>query len=168
MTVEEKPRRAGRGGQVTTNKTQHYSTTTSRPVERLAECLEKVRWTSGGGFVACCPAHDDRTPSLHVSEGEDGRALVYCFASCGFTEIVEAAGLQPSDMFPDDGRPKTPCPGRLTAKDRRTIRDALTHERTVIEILAADAKAGRLSPADGERWALAMDRIEKAKGALNG
>jgi len=27
---------------------------------------------SGGGWVACCPAHDDRTPSLSIDLTPDG------------------------------------------------------------------------------------------------
>lgn len=164
MSETKTPRRAGRGAN--TANTQAHSIT--RPLETLAELLEKVRWTSAGGFVACCPAHDDRTPSLHIAEGEDGRALIYCFAGCTAGEIVDALGLEMRDLFPQDGRRHYAPRGGLTAKDRRAIKDALAHERAVLEILAADAKAGRLSPADAERWALAMERIEKAKGALNG
>ena len=32
------------------------------------------------GYIAACPAHDDEHPSLSVSEGDDGRILVHCFA----------------------------------------------------------------------------------------
>ena len=31
---------------------------------------------SGRGFVALCPAHEDKNPSLSVTEGEDGRILL--------------------------------------------------------------------------------------------
>src|ERR1700733_4038986 len=37
-----------------------------------------------------CPAHNDSNPSLHVSEGRDGRLLLYCFAGCPYEKIVNA------------------------------------------------------------------------------
>ena len=64
----------------------------------LLERLEHVE-ARNGSYRALCPAHDDREPSLSVSEGEDGRALLKCFA--GFTpeNITGALGLQMSDLF---------------------------------------------------------------------
>ena len=47
----------------------------------------------GNGYIDECPAHEDRTPSLSISEGEDGKILLHCFAGCGFEEIISAAGL---------------------------------------------------------------------------
>lgn len=47
----------------------------------------------GNGYIDVCPAHEDRTPSLSISEGKDGKILLHCFAGCGFDEIIGAAGL---------------------------------------------------------------------------
>ena len=44
---------------------------------------------SGSGYVARCPAHDDRSPSLSVSEGGSG-VLAHCFAGCAFDDILAA------------------------------------------------------------------------------
>src|SRR5262249_17562014 len=46
-----------------------------------------------------CPAHEDRTPSLGVKEGEDGRALIKCQAGCEPEAIVKALGLSMADLF---------------------------------------------------------------------
>lgn len=43
-----------------------------------------------GGYVARCPAHDDREPSLSLGEGTDGRLLLFCFAGCTFEAILRA------------------------------------------------------------------------------
>jgi hypothetical protein len=48
-----------------------------------------------------CPAHPDRTPSLSVTQAEDGRWLLHCFAGCHPDEILAAAGLGWLDLFPD-------------------------------------------------------------------
>jgi hypothetical protein len=69
-------------------------------VDRVLERLDRAK-RSGKGWTARCPAHEDRTASLTVTEGDDGRALVHCHAGCGIGEIVAAIGLQLSDLFPE-------------------------------------------------------------------
>jgi hypothetical protein len=69
-----------------------------RPVEKVLDCLEGVRQFNGS-WKALCPAHDDTEPSLSVSEGDDGRALIKCFAGCKNPEVVAALGLDMSDLF---------------------------------------------------------------------
>lgn len=62
--------------------------------------LEGVKRT-GQSFKACCPAHDDQTPSLSIRL-KDGRILVKCFAGCSAEAIVGAMGLTMRDLFDDD------------------------------------------------------------------
>lgn len=52
-------------------------------------------------FRARCPAHDgDNRSSLHVQEGTDGRAVLYCFAyQCSVEQITDALGLRVADLF---------------------------------------------------------------------
>jgi protein tyrosine phosphatase len=50
--------------------------------------------------MAKCPAHQDNSPSLSISEGYDGRVLVHCFAGCTHTAVLAALGLRSSDLFP--------------------------------------------------------------------
>jgi hypothetical protein len=53
----------------------------------------------GNGWVAKCPSHDDRIPSLSIQEGADGRTLLKCHAGCATGDIVKAMGLQMKDLF---------------------------------------------------------------------
>lgn len=53
------------------------------------------------GWDVCCPAHDDRSPSLGVMEGEEGRIVLNCFAGCTKESICAALGIQMSDLFAD-------------------------------------------------------------------
>src|SRR5947209_4630162 len=71
---------------------------TTAPADRLLERLERVR-SSGRGWTARCPAHEDRTASLSISIGEGDAALVHCFAGCGSADVVAAVGLQLADLF---------------------------------------------------------------------
>jgi Protein of unknown function (DUF3631) len=50
--------------------------------------------------MATCPAHDDRTPSLSIDEGSDGRALLKCHAGCAVTDVIAALGMKAKDLFP--------------------------------------------------------------------
>jgi DNA primase len=47
-----------------------------------------------GGYLACCPAHDDRHPSLSVGTGAEGRLLLHCFTGCPFAAVLTALGAR--------------------------------------------------------------------------
>ena len=44
----------------------------------------------GGGWMARCPAHDDKTPSLSIRQGRDGKVLVRCHAGCEQAAVIAA------------------------------------------------------------------------------
>ncbi len=82
---------------------------------------------NGHGYVALCPAHDDRSPSLSVSAGNDGRALLHCHAGCDTAAIVSAMGLGMVDLMP---------PGeRRTDGNPHKVRTTIT-----VDQLAADKR----------------------------
>lgn len=56
---------------------------------------------SGNGWIAKCPAHEDRIASLSIAEGNDGRTLLRCHAGCELSAILEAINLEPRDLFPE-------------------------------------------------------------------
>lgn len=56
---------------------------------------------SGPGWSARCPAHQDRSPSLSISEGQDGRVLLHCFSGCTAEEIVAQLGVRMADLMGD-------------------------------------------------------------------
>lgn len=62
--------------------------TTAWTAERVAALLNKARRTPNG-YHACCPAHDDKNPSLFLADGTDGLAL-RCYAGCQYRDIVSA------------------------------------------------------------------------------
>jgi hypothetical protein len=69
----------------------------STPIENLVSRLHAKR--SGEGWKAKCPAHDDKKPSLSISEGDDGRALIKCHAGCQTNDILAAISLKLRDLF---------------------------------------------------------------------
>ena len=58
-----------------------------------------ARRVGDGRWVARCPAHPDRSPSLSLKE-DDGRILLHCFAGCPTDQVLIAAGLDWTDLFP--------------------------------------------------------------------
>ncbi len=54
----------------------------------VAEALGGRR--CGAGWVARCPAHDDREPSLSIRDADDGKVLVRCHAGCSQEQVVAA------------------------------------------------------------------------------
>ncbi len=69
--------------------------------EALLSRLRSVRPRGEGRWSACCPAHEDPSPSLSLREAEDERLLVYCFAGCSVEAICAALGLRVADLFRD-------------------------------------------------------------------
>ncbi|MBM3520612.1 MAG: virulence-associated protein E, partial [Alphaproteobacteria bacterium] len=43
---------------------------------------------AGGGWTARCPAHDDRIPSLSLTDTQDGKVLVRCQAGCEQERVI--------------------------------------------------------------------------------
>jgi putative DNA primase/helicase len=68
-------------------------------VKTAAEIAAALSGYQGGdGWVARCPAHDDRKPSLSLTE-RDGRILVCCHAGCSQSAVIaalRARGLWPA------------------------------------------------------------------------
>lgn len=115
-------------------------------IENFIERLEKVR-KSGKGYVACCPVHKDRNPSMTITE-KDGKVLCYCF-SCGANgkQVTEAIGLPYAALFSEPFI-KT----GISSKDRENLEmDRL--------VLAVAEKNEPTSYSDFKRLRLARERV---------
>jgi putative DNA primase/helicase len=44
----------------------------------------------GFAWMARCPAHDDRKPSLSIRDGDDGKVLLRCHAGCEQAQVIDA------------------------------------------------------------------------------
>ncbi len=67
----------------------------------LADLLGKLKGSKkqGAGYIARCPAHDDRQASLSITTGNDQRILLKCHAGCTPEAVTGAIGLSLSDLF---------------------------------------------------------------------
>ena len=87
------------------------------------------RWHTGYG-TARCPAHDDRTPSLSLRDGRDGRLLAYCHAGCEWTAVADA--LRAQGLLPGRGRGRPPAavnPAARAAREREEREEAARRAR---------------------------------------
>jgi DNA primase len=57
---------------------------------KLLQYLDKVKPTGNDRWLACCPAHEDKSPSLAVRE-EDDRLLIHYFSGCDAYSVVSAS-----------------------------------------------------------------------------
>ena len=73
----------------------------SMTLAEVACRFENARQTSASEWQARCPAHDDRTASLCIGQGDDGKILLKCQANCSTEDVIAARGLAWRDLFPD-------------------------------------------------------------------
>ena len=130
---------------------------------QLLDRLERVKPTAPGRWLARCPAHRDRSPSLSIREKDDGTILINCFAGCSALSILDAVELQWSALFPPNtGRrmQSSPIRSRVPARD---LLEIISLEASVVATIGADLLAGKMiSDTDWKRLARAVARIGKA------
>ena len=127
--------------------------------DQLLSSLDKLRQTGTGGWIACCPAHDDSDPSLAIHEVDD-RLLIHCFSGCSVYEIISAVGMELSDLFPESVESHVPVKPPFNPAD---VLKCLSLETLFVEICVRDLLRGQeLNSNDYDRLCLAGKRIRMA------
>lgn len=133
----------------------------NRNLEGVLSRLSKVRGRNGH-WIACCPAHDDRTPSMTIRETEDGTILMHCFSGCSIGQIADALGVDLSDLFPPSQTEHHAAPSRRKFIASDLLR-AVSFEAMVVAAAAIEMAEGKpLSAADKDRVLLSAQRINDA------
>lgn len=128
------------------------------PADKLLPRLDKVRPLKQSQWVACCPAHDDRNPSLKITETGDGTLLLKCWSGCSVAHIVNAVGLELRDIFPNGSQRPT---------RRAPSREAVEHERLIVSLgLSLLAQGKMLTKSDLDRLELARRRLTQPEGRV--
>lgn len=126
------------------------------PLGRVLAAFPGARAT-GTGWQARCPSHEDRRASLSLSVGDDGTALIYCHAGCDPQNVIQAAGLDWADLFPESSSRRTgpaprPAKRRVVAQyDYRTPDGALDFQ--VVRLEPKDFRQRRPDPTLPDGWA---------------
>jgi len=122
--------------------------------DKLLSCLDGVKQTGSDRWVAKCPSHEDKTPSLAISEADE-RVLVHCFGGCDVESVMSSVGLTLSDLFPESIKSHRSERRPIPATDiLRCIRD----DSTFI-LLCANAIAGNMELNEKEFELLAQARL---------
>ncbi len=132
--------------------------------DKLLSRLEKVKAKGDNSWMACSPSHDDKNPSLIVTE-KDERVLIHCFShQCEVSDIVHAVGLELSDLFPENIKIEGARPIKKKRFPAEAIIEALADELTIAEIaLATLADGGTLNKKAQARMKEASNRFTSAR-----
>lgn len=130
-------------------------------IDNLISRLDKVKSTGKGKWLACCPAHSDKTPSLAVRQTDDERILLHCFAGCSVESVLGAVGMDFADLHPE--------PLTHNAKPERRpypaadVLRCIAFESLVVFFAATNISTGiPLPQTERDRLLLAVTRIQTA------
>ena len=136
-------------------------------VDALLVKLDRVRETGQGRWVARCPAHEDKRPSLSIRELPDGRILLNDFGGCGIEEVLAALSLEFSDLYPE--RAIEHAPRECRPFNAHDVLACIASEALLVVVAAGNIAQGvMLTDADRQRLVKAAGRIEAARGLANG
>ena len=125
----------------------------------LLNRLDKVS-QRGDQYTACCPAHDDKKPSLAITE-KGSKILLKCWSGCTTQDITGALGIELKDLFTDSGLNPQERQQYAQKKTYRQALEALEIEihilyQCVVQLLHTD---NPLTDEDQQRLSVAKKRI---------
>ena len=99
--------------------------TVNTTLSSIARGLDKVRWRGDHKFSACCPGHDDHTPSLSVTH-TGGKILLKCFAGCSQESVIGA--------LRDLGLWHTASRDQIDRRRRSELKEAIRHHQQILAL----------------------------------
>jgi len=138
----------------------------------LLSRFDGIRHHGDHSAQAQCPAHQDHSASLSITEVDGGKILLHCFAGCSAIDVVRAVGLTLADLFPERIAYTSPL---SAAKRREAARQTglaaalgvLGLESKIVQIAARTVAVGKVLDADDtERLIVACQRIDAVREAM--
>jgi len=138
--------------------------------------LVQAQRTGAGRWKACCAAHNDRSPSLSIREGENDHVTLFCRAGCSLDAILSALHLVRDDL---SGPPPSPaqaaairgayetcqCAARAERKARRAALGRVRGLQAVVNELAATLVRSPENTALARLLDSATDKLRVAEAA---
>jgi hypothetical protein len=128
-------------------------------IDRLLSRVHKLKKTGDSKWLACCPAHDDKTPSLAIKLADD-RILIHCFTGCDVSSIISALGLELSDLMPESKRYSRPDNKRPKFNKYELFERLVEESAILIVAIRQIFKGTQLNDDD-------MERVVKAEGIID-
>lgn len=116
-------------------------------IENILDRLEKVKSTGKDRYLAICPAHEDKSPSLAIRQVDD-RVLIHCFAGCSAPDIMASIGLTIDDLFEEKFVPSNGIKRPFPAID---ILRAVKSDMVFLKLYAQKLKAGKMTSETDEK-----------------
>lgn len=136
-------------------------------VSEILDRLDGVRQRGADSWIAKCPHHKDRSPSLTIKDVGDGRILLHCFAGCPPINVLGSIGLSFESLFPErlPEQSYQPVPVPFNAHDTLKM---MSEETDRVLLAALDMQKGKtLSAVDVQRLGQAAIRIRNAHQLIN-
>jgi putative DNA primase/helicase len=95
---------------------------------------------AGGAWMARCPAHEDREPSLSIQDANDCKMLVRCHAGCDQAQVI--AKLRSRGLWEENGHRRLTRPAPPVAANNRPDRDDGKRTEAALAIWQATTPAG--------------------------
>ena len=124
------------------------------PIEMVLERIP-AKQAGADSWMACCPAHEDSSPSLSIKLTDDNKVLTYCHAGCKIDAVLAAVGMKPADLFPP----------KHASDERRTLTDTYHyHDENgllLYDVLRYRPKDFRQRAANGATGKGCMDGVRR-------
>lgn len=125
--------------------------------DALLNRLDGLKKTGEGKYLAKCPAHKDKSPSLSIKEIPGEKLLFNCFAGCSAESILAAVGIEWRDIYParvDDKKERFP------QFNTRELFPLLVQESLIALLAVQQIERGEpLTEHDIQRVAIAKETI---------
>lgn len=116
--------------------------------------LNRLKSTGGNKWVACCPVHEEKTPSLSIKQLDDRSYIMHCFG-CGANgvDVFNTLGANKKELFGDkDNGDYIP----------QKVKDEYMEDKFFIAVYESDIKKGIKPKLDENR------RYRKAQCRIRG
>ena len=93
-------------------------------------------------YRACCPAHDDKNPSLSVTLANSGSILIKCWSGCSAYDVITAVGMEMTQLFPEKRTHHSPPIHRPFSADQAA--KAVSADAMLLAMIAAKLRNGEI------------------------
>lgn len=135
-------------------------------IETFLSKLHKVKKRGHGQWMALCPVHGEKTPSLSIKD-DNGTILIHCFGcGAGGVDVCGAVGVDPSELFPPRDNVDYERPPKRSYFPADQVLEALSTETLIVHMISKDMLINNIDQETRSRLILAVERIHAASNYI--